>query len=74
MIRENNPKVRNVRHLPTRSLGSHSCLLIAILAPDKVQLAGDDARMDQPAKLLEAHKDIQLQPEELLKICDMLRT
>lgn len=74
-IGENHPKTGNVVYLPTRSLGSHNSLLIAMLAPDKVALPGDDpARMERLDRLVEAHKDVQLKPEELLKISNWVDT
>jgi hypothetical protein len=73
-IGENHPKVGNFRYLPARSLGSHNSLLIAMLAPGKVQLAGDEARMDRLARLVKSHKDIELGPEELLKISNWVDT
>ena len=73
-IGENHPKAGNVRYLPARSLGSHNSLLIAMLAPDKVRLAGDEARTQRLAKLIEAHKDVKLKPEELLKISNWVDT
>jgi len=73
-IGENHPKAGNIRYLPARSLGSHNSLLIAMLAPDKVQLAGDEARTERLAKLIESHKDVNLKPEELLKISNWVDT
>jgi hypothetical protein len=39
-IGENYPKTGNVHYLPTRSLGAHNSLLVAMLAPEKVRLPG----------------------------------
>ena len=58
-------------YLPPRTLGSHNSLLIAMLAPDKVQFSGDRDRL---ARLLESHKDVHLTPEELLKISNWVDT
>jgi len=70
-IGENHPKTGNVRYLPPESLGSHNSLLVAMLAPDKVQFSGDAARL---ARLVAAHKEVHLQPEELLKITNWVDT
>jgi len=73
-IGENHPKTGNVPYLPARSLGSHNSVLIAMLAPDKVQIAGDEARLARVAKLVKAHKEVKLAPEELLKISNWVDT
>lgn len=73
-IGENHPKTGNVKYLPPKSLGSHNSLLIAMLAPDKVRLTGDKARLERLAKLVETHKDIRLTREELLGISNWVDT
>jgi len=73
-IGENHPKTGNIRYLPARSLGSHNSLLIAMLAPDKVQLRGSDERLARAAKLAKRHEKIQLSPEELLRISNWVDT
>jgi hypothetical protein len=73
-IGENHPKTGNVHYLPARSFGSHNSLLIAMLAPDKVRLTGDQARLDRLARLVEAHRDVHLEPAELLKISNWVDT
>jgi len=73
-IGENHPKTGNVRYLPAKSLGSHNSLLIAMLAPEKVRLAGDKARLQRLAKLAEQHKKLKLTPEELLRISNWVDT
>jgi hypothetical protein len=73
-IGENHPKTGNVHYLPARSLGSHNSLLIAMLAPDKVKLTGDPARLARLARLVEAHRDVHLEPAELLKISNWVDT
>jgi len=73
-IGENHPKTGNVHYLPAKSLGSHNSLLIAMLAPGKVQLTGDEARMKRLASLVESHKDVKLKPEELLRISNWVDT
>jgi len=45
-----------------------------MLTPGKVQLAGDEARTERLAKLVESHKDVNLKPEELLKISNWVDT
>jgi len=73
-IGENHPKTGNIHYLPARSLGSHNSLLIAMLAPDKVHLHGDKDRLERLAKLVKAHREIRLQPAELLKISNWVDT
>ena len=73
-IGENHPKTGNVPYLPARSLGSHNSLLIAMLAPDKVQLSSDSSRIERLDKLVESHNDVRLAPEELLKISNWVDT
>lgn len=67
IIGENHPKTGNVHYLPPKSLGSHASVLVAMLAPDKVQLA-DPADAERVKKLLPAHKDVHLSPEELVRV------
>jgi hypothetical protein len=45
-----------------------------MLAPDRVKLTGDPARLDRLGRLVEAHRDIQLGPAELLKISNWVDT
>ena len=73
-IGENHPKTGNVRYLPAESLGSHNSLLMAMLMPGAVRLVGDEDRMRRLATLVEAHKDLQLKPEELLRISNWVDT
>ena len=67
IIGENHPKTGNVEYLPAKSLGSHTSVLVAMLAKGKVQLSNpeDAARV---AKLAESHRDVKLSPEELIRI------
>jgi len=73
-IGENHPKTGNVAYLPAKSLGSHNSLLVAMLAPDKIKLTGDQARLERLAKLVDAHRDIRLTQAELLKISNWVDT
>ncbi len=75
-IGENHPKAGNVHYLPARSLGSHNSLLVAMLAPDKVHLTGDQARMARWKKLAHVHREIrqQITPEALLRITNWVDT
>ena len=73
-IGENHPKTGNARYLPPMSLGSHNSLLVAMLLPGKVRLKGDKARLERLARLIEAHKEIRLKPEETLKITNWVDT
>jgi hypothetical protein len=73
-IGENHPKTGNICYLPARSLGSHNSLLIAMLAPGKVRLQGDQARLDRLEKLVKTHKDIRLEPAEMLGISNWVDT
>ena len=43
IIGENHPKTGNVHYLPSRSLGSHNSLLVAMLAIEKVALRDPSA-------------------------------
>ena len=73
-IGENHPKTGNIRYLPARSLGSHNSLLMAMLMPEKIKLAGDEARLRRLATLVEAHRELSLRPDELLKISNWVDT
>jgi hypothetical protein len=73
VIGENHPKTGNVHYLPARSLGSHASVLVAMLAKGKVTLA-DPKAAERAAKLAKEHKDINLKPEELLKITNWVDT
>lgn len=73
-IGENHPKTGNIRYLPARSLGSHNSLLMAMLMPEKIKLSGDEARLRRLTKLVEAHRDLALRPDELLKISNWVDT
>jgi len=73
-IGENHPKTGNVRYLPAKALGSHNSLLIAMLMPEAVRLAGSDERLRRLAKLTKTHKDVHLKPEELLKLSNWVDT
>lgn len=72
-IGENYPKTGNVHYLPTRSLGSHNSVLVTMLAPDKTQ-PRDPKVLKLGRELAEAHKDIPLSREELLKITNWIDT
>jgi len=72
-VGENHPKTGNVHYLPTRSLGSHNSLLVAMLIPGGVQLK-DQALAEKGKALAEKHKDLKLKPEELLKITNWVDT
>jgi len=73
IIGENHPKTGNVEYLPARSLGSHASVLVAMLSKGKVKLA-DPRKAERVAKLTEVHKDINLAPEELLKVTNWVDT
>jgi hypothetical protein len=73
IIGENHPKTGNVEYLPARSLGSHASILVAMLSKGKVKLA-DPKKAERAAKLAEVHKDINLTPEELLKVTNWVDT
>jgi len=73
IIGENHPKTGNVHYLPTRSLGSHNSLLVAIHAKGKVKLA-DPERAKLAAELAEKHKDVKMTPAEFLKITNWVDT
>ena len=78
-IGENHPKTGNVHYLPAKSLGSHNSLLVAMLAPDRVRLdgaklAGDEKRLARLERLIEAHREIRLPSEALLKVTNWVDT
>ncbi len=73
IIGENHPKTGNIAYLPARSLGSHTSVLVAMLAKGKVKLA-DPKQAERAARLAETHKDIALTPEELLKVTNWVDT
>lgn len=73
VIGENHPKIGNVHYLGARSLGSHSSILVAMLAPDKVVLADAKAR-ERAEYLADKHSKIELTPEELLKVTTWVDT
>ncbi len=66
-IGENHPKTGNVSYLPTRSLGSHNSVLIAMLAKDKVKLK-DPAMAEQAAKLAKVHAKVNLPLEDMIRL------
>jgi hypothetical protein len=45
-----------------------------MLAPDKVHLQGDKDRLERLASLVKAHREVRLQPAELLKISNWVDT
>jgi hypothetical protein len=73
IVAENVPKTGNVAYLPAKSLGSHTSVLVAMLSKGKVNLA-DPKKAERAAKLAEVHKDINLAPEELLKVTNWIDT
>ncbi len=73
VIGENHPKTGNIAYLPARSLGSHTSILLAMLAPHQVRL-DDPTAAKRAAELAESHKDINLAPEELLRITNWIDT
>jgi len=73
IIGENHPKTGNVEYLPARSLGSHASVLVAMLSKGQVKLA-DPKKAERAAKLGEAHKDINLSREEMLKVTNWVDT
>jgi len=72
-IGENHPKDRNIKYMPAKSFGSHTSILVAMLAPDKVKLTDADAQ-ERATELAEKHKEIQLKKEELLKVSNWVDT
>jgi len=73
IIGENHPKTGNVEYLPARSLGSHASVLVAMLSKGRVKLV-DAKKAERAAKLAEVHKNINLAPEELLKVTNWVDT
>jgi hypothetical protein len=67
-VGENYPKTGNVKSVAPKTLGSHSSLLVAVLAPGKVKLA-DPADAKRAAELIKKHaKKYSLTQAELIKI------
>jgi hypothetical protein len=73
VIGENHPKTGNIEYLPAKSLGSHTSVLVAMLSKGKVKLA-DPKKAERAAKLAEVHKEINLAPEELIKVTNWVDT
>jgi hypothetical protein len=73
LIGENHPKAGNTHYLPAKSLGSHNSLLVGMLAPEQVR-PKDPNMLDAATKLIEAHEEVKLKPEELLKITNWVDT
>jgi hypothetical protein len=72
-IGENHPKNGNVNYMPAKSFGSHTSILVAMLAPDKVKLSNTE-NAARAAVLADKHKNINLSKEELLKITNWVDT
>ncbi len=72
-IGENHPKTGNVHYMPTKSFGSHASVLVAMLAPGKVELADPEAAR-RAAHLAESHNELELSKEELLRITNWVDT
>ncbi len=72
-IGENHPKTGNVHYLPTRSIGSHNSILVAMLAPESVTLEDPEERKIA-AKLAKQHAKVKLSKPELLKITNWIDT
>lgn len=72
-IGENHPKDRNVAYMPAKSFGSHTSILVAMLAPGKVKLA-EPENAKRAKELAEIHKEIKLSKEELLKVSNWVDT
>ena len=73
VIGENHPKTGNVHYLPPKSIGSHSSILVAMLAPDAVKLA-DPEQQKIATRLAVQHARINLSKAELLKITNWIDT
>ena len=72
-IGENHPKDRNVAYMPAKSFGSHTSILLALLAPDKVKLT-DVKAAERAAALAQSHIDLKITNEELLKVSNWIDT
>jgi hypothetical protein len=67
-VGENYPKTGNVKSVAPKTLGSHSSLLVAVIAPGKVKLA-DPADAKRAEELIKKHaKKYTLTQAELIKI------
>ena len=72
-VGENYPKTGNVKSVGPKVLGSHSSLLVAMLAPGKVRLA-DAADAKRAKELAKIHKDLKLSQAELIRITTWVDT
>lgn len=72
-IGENHPKDDNVHYMPARSFGSHTSILVAMLAPGKVHLS-DPAHSSRARELSEVHKEVQLSQDEMVKVITWVDT
>ncbi len=66
-IGENHPKTGNVHYLPTRSLGSHNSVLVAMFAKGKVTLK-DPAMAKQAERLAKKHAKVNLPIEDMVRL------
>lgn len=73
VIGENHPKTGNVEYLPAKSLGSHTSVLVAMLAGGTVTLK-DPVQAARVVKLGPSHKNIKLTREELIRVCNWVDT
>jgi hypothetical protein len=73
VIGENHPKTGNVAYLPAKSLGSHTSVLMAMLAPGTITLA-DPKQAERAAKLIDVHKDLRLSLAERVKVSTWVDT
>ncbi|MDR1887150.1 MAG: hypothetical protein LBQ70_04465 [Prevotellaceae bacterium] len=73
VIGENHPKTGNIHYLPPRSLGSHTSILAAMLAPDAVNL-DNPADRERAEHLADIHSAVRLTPEELLRVTGWIDT
>ena len=72
VIGENHPKNGNIHYLPTKSTGSHTSVLAAMLSSD-IQL--ENPEMQKRAEnLAKKHEEIKLTPVELLQITNWIDT
>jgi len=82
VIGENHPKTGlsryypggdSVAYMPAKTLGSHASVLVAMLSKGKVRLRSPE-QTAYAAPLVKQHQNIDLKPEELLKITNWVDT
>jgi len=72
LIREIRPKTGNAHYLPAKSVGSYNSRLAMIVT--KGELTPPEENEGYRTRMLEAHEDVELTPEEILRITNFIDT